>query len=484
MVRRRSMTSRGSCRLSGCRSSSRSGAGGGGGGAAAPPSPSACDRQRSGPRLAHCCLRCRLRPARRWRARLGAWQAPGLASAIACISTLLRWSRLRGRRNALVNWSRGCDDLARILAVKRRPWTASPVHPLHSHVDFTPSVEPTAHEGAPAGPTLHPPTAHRLSSPRCRRTETAAQHAPTTRAAMLVPPDAPAARPLPAMGRDAAPLRPEPLDPDLEARLRRQRAQQYGRMVRETLAAWHARQAARQAAEAEAKREQWEAQRARRLARLAAKQQVGAGTNGRSFLWVWERPGMPSCSRLTPHTAAAAGAAGGAGGLHAVRRHAAAPPRLQQWQRPEREVQQRAGAAGRAASGCQAAAEQRTRGAAQPTACPGGSWPGQAAGAASAAAPAASVCQGSEQGAWRSSRRACRGSHPQRCSIPACNGGRRRGGRPCGRAAGCPAGGGRRRRPLQHYQPVCAGAAADAASAAACAGGGTPGGTRSCRRSA
>lgn len=74
----------------------------------------------------------------------------------------------------------------------------------------------------------------------------------------------------------ASAQRPDPLPPELEARLRRQRAQQYGRAVRESLAAAHARQAGKREAAAAAQREAWEAQRAARLARLAERQQVGA----------------------------------------------------------------------------------------------------------------------------------------------------------------------------------------------------------------
>lgn len=87
---------------------------------------------------------------------------------------------------------------------------------------------------------------------------------------VLLPPDAAAAEPPPALRSQ---LRaPEPLLPELEARLRRQRAQQYGRHVREGMAAWHERHTARREAQLATQREQWEAQRAARLARLADKQ--------------------------------------------------------------------------------------------------------------------------------------------------------------------------------------------------------------------
>ena len=97
---------------------------------------------------------------------------------------------------------------------------------------------------------------------------------------MLVPPSAEwADGPPPAVSAaTATPQRPDPLPPELEARLRRQRAQQYGRAVRESLAAAHIRQAAKR--EAAAQREAWEAQRTARLARLAERQQVGAHWNG------------------------------------------------------------------------------------------------------------------------------------------------------------------------------------------------------------
>jgi hypothetical protein len=72
------------------------------------------------------------------------------------------------------------------------------------------------------------------------------------------------------------------LDPELEARLRRQRAQQYGRHVRETLAAWHQRFSSRRQEQLAAQRAEWEAQRAARLARLADKHQVGAIASGLS----------------------------------------------------------------------------------------------------------------------------------------------------------------------------------------------------------
>lgn len=98
---------------------------------------------------------------------------------------------------------------------------------------------------------------------------------------MLIPPDAAAAQPPPSL---AAPpnRRPEPIDPELEARLRRQRVQQYGRAVRDSLAAWHARHAAKRAAAAEEQRERWEAQRQARLARLAVRQQQVGSCTGRS----------------------------------------------------------------------------------------------------------------------------------------------------------------------------------------------------------
>lgn len=95
---------------------------------------------------------------------------------------------------------------------------------------------------------------------------------------MLVPPSQEWAEGPPASGAaaTAAAKRPDPLPPELEARLRRQRAQQYGRAVRESLAAAHARQACKREAAGAAQREAWEAQRAARLARLAERQQVGA----------------------------------------------------------------------------------------------------------------------------------------------------------------------------------------------------------------
>lgn len=92
---------------------------------------------------------------------------------------------------------------------------------------------------------------------------------------MLMPPSAEWADGPPASAAAAAAAaaqRPEPLPPELEARLRRQRAQQYGRAVRDSLAAANARQAAKREAAAAA---HWEAQRAARLARLAERQQVG-----------------------------------------------------------------------------------------------------------------------------------------------------------------------------------------------------------------
>jgi hypothetical protein len=65
------------------------------------------------------------------------------------------------------------------------------------------------------------------------------------------------------------------LDPELDAQLRRQRAHEYGRAVRQSLAIWHERYSARRHEQLEAQRQQWEEERASRLARLADKQ-VGA----------------------------------------------------------------------------------------------------------------------------------------------------------------------------------------------------------------
>lgn len=65
------------------------------------------------------------------------------------------------------------------------------------------------------------------------------------------------------------------LDPELDAQLRRQRAHEYGRAVRQSLAMWHERYSARRQEQLEAQRKQWEEERAGRLARLAGKQ-VGA----------------------------------------------------------------------------------------------------------------------------------------------------------------------------------------------------------------
>lgn len=89
---------------------------------------------------------------------------------------------------------------------------------------------------------------------------------------VLLPPDAAAAEPPPALRQQLRP--PELLAPELEARLRRQRAQKYGRHVREGLAAWHERHTVRREAQLAAQRERWEAQRAARLARLAERQQA------------------------------------------------------------------------------------------------------------------------------------------------------------------------------------------------------------------
>ncbi|KAL4425047.1 hypothetical protein ABPG77_001825 [Micractinium sp. CCAP 211/92] len=89
---------------------------------------------------------------------------------------------------------------------------------------------------------------------------------------VLLPPDAAAAERPPALRCQLRP--PDPLPPELEARLRRQRAHQYGRHVREGLAAWHERHTARRQAQLAAQREQWEEQRAARLARLAGRQQA------------------------------------------------------------------------------------------------------------------------------------------------------------------------------------------------------------------
>ena len=113
---------------------------------------------------------------------------------------------------------------------------------------------------------------------------------------MLVPPSAEwADGPPPSVSAaTAAPQRPDPLPPELEARQRRQRAQQYGRAVRENLAAAHARQAAKREAAAAAQREAWEAQRAARLARLAERQQVGAYWNGSAAFAVTQLCHVPA----------------------------------------------------------------------------------------------------------------------------------------------------------------------------------------------
>ena len=100
---------------------------------------------------------------------------------------------------------------------------------------------------------------------------------------MIFPLDAAGAQPPPPAAAARVHQRrrqPVALDPELEARLRRQRAQQYGRRVRENLAAWHQRFSSRRQEQLAAQRAEWEAQRAARLARLADKHQVGAFASG------------------------------------------------------------------------------------------------------------------------------------------------------------------------------------------------------------
>lgn len=89
-----------------------------------------------------------------------------------------------------------------------------------------------------------------------------------------MPPDAAAARPPGAaeQQRRRQDGRPASLDPELEAALRRERAREYGRGVRQSLAAWHQRFSAKRQEQLAAQREQWEAERTARLARLAEKQ--------------------------------------------------------------------------------------------------------------------------------------------------------------------------------------------------------------------
>ena len=104
---------------------------------------------------------------------------------------------------------------------------------------------------------------------------------------VLLPPDSAAAVP-PAAALKQQHRAPDPLPPEVEARLRRLRAQQYGRYVRENLAEWHARHSTQREAQLAAQREQWEAQRALRLARLAEKQQVhGFATQAGSGILHW-----------------------------------------------------------------------------------------------------------------------------------------------------------------------------------------------------
>jgi hypothetical protein len=118
---------------------------------------------------------------------------------------------------------------------------------------------------------------------------------------MIVPLDTAAAQPPPPAGaaRDHQRRRqPEALDPELEARLRRQRAQQYGHSVRENLAAWHQRFSSRRQEQLTAQRAEWEAQRAARLARLADKHQVGAFASGLSAVLQCCRPAIVDCTGL------------------------------------------------------------------------------------------------------------------------------------------------------------------------------------------
>ena len=119
---------------------------------------------------------------------------------------------------------------------------------------------------------------------------------------MLVPPDAAWAHgPPPAAA--APPRRPEPLDPEREARLRRERAHQYGRTVRGNLVAWHQRHAAKRAEAAAAQRDLWEQQRKGRLARLAERQQVSSGLGGwrGQFEPVWRGRLSPTSTPVLSH---------------------------------------------------------------------------------------------------------------------------------------------------------------------------------------
>lgn len=84
---------------------------------------------------------------------------------------------------------------------------------------------------------------------------------------VVVPPDAAAARPPQSAGRRRQ--RAAPLDPDLEARLRRQRAQDYGRNVRRGLATWHQQHAAKRGEQLALQQAWREGERAAQVRRLA-----------------------------------------------------------------------------------------------------------------------------------------------------------------------------------------------------------------------